>query len=82
MTNTLDAHVKAYQKTANAIAKAAGYGRATHIVRGAADAVLEHVAPGYVKDTTGEYVPNAYRKNFGWKNTHYVNSKTVVQIKE
>lgn len=26
---------------------------------------------GYVKNTTGEYVFNAYRRNFGWKNTHY-----------
>ena len=26
---------------------------------------------GYRKNTTGEYVPNAYRRNFGWKNTFY-----------
>ena len=26
---------------------------------------------GYRKLTTGEYVPNAYRDHFGWKNTYY-----------
>lgn len=30
-----------------------------------------YTPPGYRKFTTGEYVSNAYRDKFGWKNTYY-----------
>lgn len=31
----------------------------------------EIVQYGYRKKTTDQYVPNAYLRNFGWKNTYY-----------
>jgi|WetSurMetagenome_2_1015567.scaffolds.fasta_scaffold526152_1 hypothetical protein len=33
---------------------------------------------GYRKCTTGEYVSNAYRQNFGWKNTYYQNAQLAI----
>jgi hypothetical protein len=68
------------QKRANIIARRNGYGKATKIVLGAENKVVKHRRYGYVKNTTGEYVPNAYRNNFGWKNTHYVAAETVVMV--
>ena len=62
------------QKIANVFARKYGYGRATKVTF---DPTLsdhklgEVVQGGYRKNTTGEYVPNAYRSNFGWKNTYY-----------
>ena len=56
---------QATQTKANAIARAAGYGKATHIVHGEAQGVIHHEPYGYRKLTTGEYVSNAYRNNFG-----------------
>lgn len=70
-----------YQKKANAIARKAGYGRATKIVLGDEDRIIERTCPGYRKNTTDEYVSNAYRSNFGWKNTYYQAAKTIVMIK-
>ena len=75
-----DGHVKLYNKLANIIARNAGYGKATKIVRGSADRVISAVSAGYVKNTTGEYVSNAYRKK-GWGSVHYVNAECVVQLK-
>ena len=67
-------------KKANIIARQAGYGWATKIIEGNQDRVVSHVDYGYRKNTTGEYVPNAYRNNFGWKNTYYQAAETVVEV--
>lgn len=69
------------QKKANIIARKAGYGKATKIITGNEDKVISHTDFGYRKVTTGEYVPHAYRNNFGWKNTYYQKAETVVMIK-
>ncbi len=69
------------QRHANAVARRHGYGTATEVRLGAEDRVVSHTPYGYRKNTTGEYVPNAYRNNFGWKNTYYQDAKTVVEIK-
>ena len=65
--------MKTLQQIANAIARKSGANIATSIIF--ADTpegiVTNHVKPGYFKNTTGERVPNAYRRKFGWKNTHY-----------
>ena len=58
-------------KTANQIARQHGFGRATSIIIGDDSEVVAYTRYGYRKWTTGEYVPNAYRRNFGWKNTYY-----------
>lgn len=80
-TNTKhDAHVRAYIKFANAIARAAGHGKATKIVRNGSNQVVSHVNFGYRKLTTGEYVQKAYLRNFGWKNTYYQSAETVVSV--
>ena len=68
------------QRKANAIARKRGYGTASQIVLGKKDKILEHIPYGYRKYTTGEYVPHAYRKNFGWKNTYYQEAYTLVMI--
>jgi hypothetical protein len=65
---------------ANSVARAAGYGWATSIVYGDTTKVVSHVPYGYRKRTTGEYVANAYRDHFGWKNTYYQRSETVVML--
>lgn len=67
-------------RKANSLARKAGYGRADEIVIGDEDRVIHHTRYGYVKNTTGEYVPNRYRRNFGWKNTHYCSAHTVVML--
>jgi len=65
--------MKTLQQTANSIARKRGANIATSILF--ADIpegkVTNHVAYGYYKNTTGERVSNAYRRNFGWKNTSY-----------
>ena len=68
------------QKKANIIAREHGYGSATKIILGTTDLVISHSRYGYYKDTTGERVSNAYRNNFGWKNTHYRAAFTVVEV--
>jgi len=70
------------QRKANVIARTAGYGTATEIVFGDEDKVVSHTSYGYRKNTTGEYVPNSYRSNFGWKNTYYQHAATVVMLKK
>lgn len=73
----------ANQKRANSVARRAGYGTATEIVYdpyATHDHVREHVRYGHRKNTTGEYVPHAYRRKFGWKNTFYQYAKTVVVL--
>lgn len=69
------------QQRGNAVARKNGYGIATEIIIGDEDRVISHISYGYRKITTGEYVPNAYRRKFGWKNTFYQQAKTVVMLK-
>lgn len=38
------------------------------------------VERGYRKNTTDEYVPNAYRANFGWKNTYYQHARLAINV--
>ena len=76
---------KAIQTLGNAIARRAGYGTATGIkidrrLKPGTGYVAEHVAYGYRKNTTDEYVPNIYRANFGWKNTYYQHAETIVVL--
>lgn len=59
---------KEQQRKANSIARRHGYGRATTVIIGKEDRVVSRVDYGYRKYTTGQYVPNAYRAKFGWKN--------------
>ena len=70
----------AQRQQANRVARAAHYGRATAIILGTCNRVCYHTAYGYRKCTTGEYVPRAYRANFGWKNTYYQWAETIVEI--
>jgi len=72
---------KDIQKKANAIARKNGYGTATSIVFGNENKVISHICYGYRKNTTGEYVPNKYRSNFGWENTYYQSAETEVMVK-
>lgn len=58
-------------KTANQIARAYGKNKATEIIVGDDSRCLSTTRFGYIKNTTGEYVPMKYLSNFGWKNTHY-----------
>ena len=71
----------ALQKRANIIARQNRCGKATKIILGDEDKVVRHVNFGWRKITTGEYVPNAYRNNFGWKNTYYQAAETTVMVK-
>lgn len=68
------------QKKANKIARKHGYLRATKIVFGDTNQLISHTNYGYRKKTTGEYVGNAYRNKFGWKNTYYQRAETVVEL--
>jgi len=68
------------QKFANKIARKNGYLRATKIVFGNRNGMIGHVKYGYRKKSNGEYVSNAYRRNFGWKNTYYQRAITVVEV--
>lgn len=72
------------RKVANIVARQYGYGSATEIRCSTtgpdAPRVLHHTPYGYRKNTTGEYVPNRYRSNFGWKNTYYQAAETVVAV--
>jgi hypothetical protein len=68
-------------RKANSIARKNGFGKATAVEFGLENKVVSHTCYGYRKYTTGEYVPNKYRANFGWKNTYYQCAETVIQIK-
>ena len=65
---------------ANSIARANGYSIATKINLGREDRIVSRTNHGYRKHTTGEYVSNAYRNKFGWKNTYYQHALTVVEV--
>lgn len=71
------------QKLANIEARKHGYGKATEIKydgRLTSAKFVSHTDYGYRKYTTGEYVPNAYRANFGWKNTYYQAAETTITV--
>lgn len=55
---------------------------ATKIIKGNKLDVVDITQFGYRKNTTNEYVPNAYRANFGWKNTYYQAAECIVSIPE
>ncbi len=65
---------------ANSIAREHGHGIATEIKIGRQDRIIDYTIYGYRKKTTGEYVPKAYLRNFGWKNTYYQHAKCVVEV--
>lgn len=66
---------------ANIVARKNRYGFASSYEWGSESKVLRRTPYGYRKHTTGEYVSNSYRRNFGWKNTYYQNALTHVSIK-
>lgn len=74
---------KDQQRHANIIAREHGYGRATKVIIDPNNEpkVIQHTPYGYRKKTTGQYVPNAYRRK-GWSNVYYQHAETVVSIKE
>lgn len=71
---------KKIQKFANSFARKHGHGRATSVKIGGQTRIIATIPYGYRKYTTGEYVPNSYRANFGWKNTYYQHAICHVQI--
>ena len=75
--------IKAYKTLSsylNAYVRENGGSTFTGFVIGETLAVRHHQRSGYRKHTTGQYVPNAYRANFGWKNTYYQNAEWVVEV--
>ena len=54
--------------------------KATHIIVGDDSKVVSYTRFGYRKYTTGEYVPNKYLSNFGWKNTYYQHAECDVMV--
>lgn len=82
MTELKQEVTREIQRRANSIARKEGCGWATTITFDPAqpEGVVEHTSFGYRKKTTGEYVPNAYLRNFGWKNTYYQRAETVVNL--
>ena len=66
--------------TANQKARQYGTTKATSIIVGDETKVISYTRSGYVKNTTGQYVPKAYLSKFGWKNTHYQEALCVVQV--
>ena len=68
------------QKLANIEARNRNYGSATSI-KFSPDLLtphIKHIAFGYRKYTTGQYVPHAYLAKFGWKNTYYQHAETTI----
>jgi hypothetical protein len=73
---------KIITRLANSTARKAGCGRATSIVFGPVEepCVIQRTRPGHRKRSTGEYVPTAYLRKFGWKNTYYQCAECTVEI--
>lgn len=83
-TYNLDCDPYELQLIANKIARKYGTNAATQIIinrsfKSGDGKVKEYTRYGWRKYTTGEYVPNAYRNNFGWKNTYYQCAECVVE---
>jgi len=72
--------MKTLQQIANSIARKQGAHRATEIVLGDQDKVISYTPYGYRKYSNDEYVSNAYRNKFGWKNTYYQHAECVVMV--
>ena len=72
----------AESRKANAFARRVGRGSATSITFGDEDKFLGYTRCGYRKTTTGEYVSNAYRAKFGWKNTYYQHAECDIQLRK
>jgi hypothetical protein len=73
-TTTTTTTTEEIQTIANSFARKNGHGRATKVTLSAAVTVPmigETTRYGYRKHTTGDYVSNKYRSNYGWKNTYY-----------
>jgi hypothetical protein len=68
------------QRTANSVARKLGCWRADEFIFGEENKIVKRIHCGYRKKSNGQYVPNAYLKNFGWKNTYYQHSFTKVMI--
>lgn len=69
------------QQYANAFARSQGHGSATEIrINGRKTEIIDYTSYGHRKNTTGEYVPNAYLAKFGWKNTYYQHAETIVGV--
>lgn len=73
-------HYKTLKQYLNAFARENKYGFYTHIIPGEKLQIIKRLPAGYRKYTTGEYVPNAYRANFGWKNTYYQHAITKIEV--
>jgi len=76
---------KTTQQLANSIAHKEGYGIATKIkidkrLKKGTGRVTKRINFGYRKNTTDQYVPNAYMNKFGWKNCYYQKAETVVTL--
>lgn len=70
---------------ANAFARQNGRGRATditlvHHLPAGQMAIGATTAYGYRKSSTGEYVPNAYMRKFGWKNCYYQSAQCEILV--
>jgi hypothetical protein len=68
---------------ANSFARKNGWARATKITlipEGEKIRVTDSKQFGHRKNTTGQYVPNAYLANFGWKNTFYQHAVYELEI--
>jgi len=67
---------------ANSIARKWGKGKATTILFGNIKEakVIDTTASGYRKCSDHQYVPKAYLRNFGWKNTYYQHSLATIVL--
>lgn len=66
---------------ANRVAKKNGAQKATAVVIGQVDRIVERAACGYRKRSTGEYVGAAYQKK-GWSSIYYQRAIAVVELSE
>lgn len=76
---------KYIQKLANIIARQSGYHSATSIkidrrLKKGTGKITKRIDYGYRKFSDDSYVSNAYRNNFGWKNTYYQCAVTEVTL--
>lgn len=81
----MKAPTKEQIKKANAFARKNGHSKATKVIidnspSTKAPFISKSTQFGYRKFTTGEYVSNSYRNNFGWKNTYYQHAECEVVI--
>jgi len=67
---------------ANSVARKFGHNTATTILFGNVKEpkVIDKTPCGYRKCSNHQYVPKAYLRNFGWKNTYYQHALTTVLL--